>query len=53
MNRYLVRVKHDKGTTRLIVTANNKDKAAALVMAAERCPKGAIQGCRRLRGGHR
>lgn len=40
--RYTVHVRHDKGTSLFVVTSTSKEKAIALVMAAEGCPRRAI-----------
>lgn len=40
---YLVKLKHDNGTAKIQTFAKDEETAAALVMAAENCPRRAIQ----------
>ena len=42
MNRYSVKLKHDKGTIKIGVTARNKETAEMMVCNAERAPRRAI-----------
>ncbi|MDD5540950.1 MAG: hypothetical protein PHG61_09695 [Candidatus Marinimicrobia bacterium] len=43
---YILTVKHDHGSARIQVTAQNEQAARGMVMAAEHCPESAIACCR-------
>lgn len=42
MNKYTLRVKHDKGIINITTWASDADAAIRIVMDAERCPRRAI-----------
>ena len=48
MTKYLVTLRHDKGTFRLTVTATCFAAAVAIAASAEGCPEGAIVNIKRL-----
>ncbi len=48
MNKYLVKVKHDKGHINFIVMASNEEAAKNIVVKAENCPLSAIKDCLNL-----
>jgi len=48
MKTYLLKLKHDTGTTSLFITARDKDAARKLATQSEGCPECAIISVREL-----
>src|SRR5436190_13718228 len=49
INRYIVKLKHDTGTTSIIVVATNEESAKEKVLVAEGAPENAIISIRELK----